>query len=118
MNYSISTAANTSATNSVPSLAEMAKIADEFKRKERELLRDESLMIEQMECPKCGRKPTVTGRGIGDKTYVMCPHIWEAIKKHVKPQEPRAAAPGGLAPIGFMPYGVRIEVLDDGPRRW
>jgi len=109
--------ANSSTTANVPTIEQLQAIMAEFREKEREQLRRESQMIEDMECPVCKRKPTVTGSGFG-KTYVVCPHLWDSIKKNVTPAEPMSRTPDGFPPIGFEPYGVRIEVLDDGPRRW
>lgn len=110
------TAGNATTANA-PTLAELQKIAAEFKKKDREILRGESLMIEEMECPTCHRKPTVRNGPFG-KTYVVCEHTLAAIKAQCKPADPPAWTPGGFPPLGWSPYGVHIEVYDDGPRRW
>lgn len=52
------------------------------------------------------------------KTYVVCVHTLEAIKRHVPEAQPPARTVEGLPPIGWSPYGVHIEVYEDGPRRW
>ena len=116
MDHNHITAANCTTANA-PSLSELLAIAEEFKRKDREILRGESQMIEQMECPTCHRKPTVRNGPFG-KTYVVCEHTLAALKKHCKQADPPAWTPNGMTPLGWSPYGVTIEVYDDGPRRW
>lgn len=110
MDYTNITAANCS-TTTMPTLEELRQIADKLDRQRRETLRSESEMIEKTECPVCKRKPTVTGGAFG-KTYVVCPHLWEQIKKHVPKADPPAIGNGGLPPLGWSPYGVNIEVME------
>ena len=84
-----------------------------FDALEKEHLRRSAEMVEQTTCGVCGRKPTVTQDGYGE-TIVVCPHIWEALWKHVKPAEPHRSPSLYPGPLG----GVRFEVFDDGPARW
>lgn len=110
--------ANTTSTNCTTTidLESFKEFATECDRMKREQLRRESEMVEQP-CPVCGRRPIVRGGGFGT-TYVVCPHMLAEIKRQCKPAKPPGETPDGMPPIGWSPYGVNIEVFDDGPSRW
>jgi len=91
-------------------LLESVRVATaKFDAIEKAHLRRSAELVEQTTCGVCGRKPTVTQDGYGE-TIVVCPHIYEAIKQHSVPADPR------LSPS--LLTGIRIEVFDDGPKRW
>lgn len=85
-------------------MAELSTIMADCRKRERQLLRSESEMIEKMECPTCKRKPTVTGRGLS-KVYHVCEHTMVAIRM-------RAVTVASLGPLERL-CGIRIALLDD-----
>lgn len=72
----------------------------------RDLLRSLSSLTE-VECSDCHRKPTVTASPWGD-TLVVCPCMYEAIRRNCKPADPVSYNGAFLDRL----FGVRLEVWD------
>jgi YD repeat-containing protein len=98
---------NATATTTAVDWDSLRKIIAEFRVKQQEELRDWSRIIEQTTCNICGRKPTLTN----GNTLVVCPHLYEAVKRKSELQHSELPA---INPL----LGISIVVFDDGPVRW
>ncbi len=90
------------------SMDKILALMKEDKLREQKILRSQSEMIENTECEICKRKITVRN-GVFGITYVLCKHLYAAIKSQ------SITVTGSIA---SDMYGVYLQVLDDGPRRW
>jgi len=115
MNEFQGTFANSGATHQAPSIEEMKEIVRQGEARIYQLRRKESEMIEKMECPECGRKPTVTQDPFMGRTIHVCKHWFELLEKHVE-KHPESTLIDSFNPRSL--HGYNICLFDDGPRRW
>lgn len=75
--------------------------------------------LAELECPTCHRKVTAVNNGFGD-TLVVCPHIYEELKRRIPPADPVSGAGCSVMvqPWAHNLAGLAIEVAPEEPRRW
>jgi hypothetical protein len=108
---------NAASTSDMPTIEEMHALMDRMTKLveegDRRFLRSASDAIEQMVCPVCGRKPTVTKGAFAKFNYVLCPHQYASLMKQCKPDPLQ-----NNSAFGSPLLGVGIEMFDDGPKRF